>query len=198
MYECTFVESNTIMSISIYTGCMYSGKTSEIIREYKRWEKIGKTVLCINYIKDERYGNDDYIYSHNMEKAKCVKVLNLVDVSEELLRDSDIIMINEGQFFNDLIDFCTKWCEVYNKNIIVCGLDGDFQRKPIGQMNQLMSISDNINKLKALCYICKDGSSALFSWRNTNDQQQILIGNDYIPVCRKHYIELQKSSNEVA
>lgn len=172
---------------------MYSGKTSQLIREYKKWGKIGKTVLCINYAKDERYGNDDFIYSHNMEKAKCVKVTNLFDVSENLLKNSDLIMINEGQFFTDLIDFCIKWCETYNKNIIVCGLDSDFQRKPIGQMNELMSICDNIEKLKALCNICKDGTPALFSWRNTNDKQQIVIGTDYIPVCRKHFIELQKS-----
>ena len=182
-----------IMSISIYVGCMFSGKTSQLIREYKRWRKIGKSVLCINYAQDDRYGDDEFMYSHNMEKAKCVRANNLFDVSENILKDSDIIMINEGQFFSDLVEFCTKWCDNHNKNIIVCGLDGNFQRKPMGQINELISICDNIEKLKALCDICKDGTSALFSWRNTNNQDQIVIGTDYIPVCRKHYIELQKS-----
>lgn len=184
------------MSITIYTGCMYSGKTSQLISEYKKWKKIGKNVLCINYAKDERYGKDEFMYSHNMERAKCVKVINLFDVPEILLKESDLIMINEGQFFSDLVNFCVKWCETCNKNIIVCGLDSDFQRKPIGQINELMSLCDNIVKLKALCDICKDGTPALFSWRNTNDKQQIVIGTDYIPVCRKHYIELQKSRGE--
>lgn len=180
------------MSISVYLGCMYSGKTSQLIREYKRWRTVGKSVLCINYANDDRYGNDEFMYSHGMEKAKCVKVIKLSDIPKNLLNDSDIIMVNEGQFFTDLVDFCTKWCEIYNKNIIVCGLDGDFQRKPMGQMNELISICDNVEKLKALCNICKDGTPALFSWRNTNDQQQIVIGTDYLPVCRRHYIELKK------
>jgi thymidine kinase len=183
------------MSINLYIGCMYSGKTSLLIREYKRWEKIGKSVLCINYAKDDRYGNDDFMYSHNTEKAKCIKVINLSDVPKNLLNSSDIIIINEGQFFSDLINFCTEWCDLYSKNIIVCGLDGDFQRKPIGQINELISLCDDVEKLKALCDICRDGTPALFSWRNTNDRQQIVIGNNYIPVCRKHYLQLQKNKD---
>lgn len=172
---------------------MYSGKTSQIIAECKRWEKIAKSVLCINYAEDERYGNDNFMYSHNMEKAKCIRVINLSDIPENILNETDIIMINEGQFFSDLIKFCIKWCDTYNKNIVVCGLDGDFQRKPMGQINELISLCDDHKKLKALCDICLDGTSALFSWRNTNDKQQKIIGTDYIAVCRKHYTELHKN-----
>ena len=173
---------------------MFGGKTSRLISEYKRWEKIGKSVLCINYIKDNRYGTDNFMYSHNMEKAKCVKVLNLSDIPEDLVKNSDIIMINEGQFFTDLVAFCTKWCDEFSKNIIVCGLDGDFQRKPIGQINELIPLCDNVEKLKALCDMCNDEEKApgLFSWRKTNDLQQVVIGNDYVPLCRKHYLEMQK------
>lgn len=186
------------MSITVYIGCMFSGKTSRLISEYKRWKKIGKSVICINYEKDNRYGessqrdspDNDFMYSHNMEKAECIKTLDLSDISEDKLINYDIIMINEGQFFANLVDFCIKWCEQYNKNIIVCGLDGSFQRKPMGQINELLSVCDNIEKLKALCDICKDGTFALFSWRITPDQEQIIIGTDYIPVCRKHFIDL--------
>ena len=180
------------MSINLYTGCMFAGKSNFLISEYKRWEKIGKSVLCINYIKDDRYCTDNFVCSHSNEKAKCIKVLNLSDVSEDLLKNTDIIMIDEGQFFTDLVAFCTKWCDEFGKNIIVCGLDGDFQRKPIGQINELIPLCDNVEKLKAFCDICKDGTAALFSWRKTNDLQQVVIGNDYMPLCRKHYLEMQK------
>jgi thymidine kinase len=178
------------MSITLYLGCMYSGKTSELIREYKRWQKIGNSVICINYIDDKRYDvkdEDQFMYSHNMEKVRCIKTKLLNTISVDVLHDIDIIMINEGQFFSDIKEFCENWCDKYNKDIIICGLDGDFEREPMGQMNQLISICDNITKLKALCNICKDETPGLFSWRISNNKSKIHIGTDYIPVCRKHY-----------
>ena len=135
------------MSITLYLGCMYSGKTSELIREYKRWQKIGKSIICINYIDDKRYDvidEDQFMYSHNMEKARCIKTKLLNTISDDVLHDIDIIMINEGQFFSDIKEFCEKWCDKYNKDIIICGLDGDFEREPMGQMNQLISITSQI------------------------------------------------------
>lgn len=183
------------MSLTLYIGCMFSGKTSSLISECKKWQEIGKSVLCINYIKDNRFGLEDYLYSHDMQKTKCIKVLHLSDIPLDLLQNTNIIMINEGQFFTDLVDFCIKWCEKFNKIIYVCGLDGDFQRKPIGQINELIPLCDNVKKLTALCKICNDGTVGLFSWRKTNNLHQIVISNDYIPLCRKHYIEKTEKLN---
>ena len=52
-------------SIKLIIGCMYSGKTSELIREYNKWKSINKTVLIINFAEDERYGKDNFLYSHD-------------------------------------------------------------------------------------------------------------------------------------
>ena len=57
-------------SIRIYIGCMYSGKTSEIIKEYHRQHSIDKKVLCINYKGDTRYGADDFLYNHDSTKYR--------------------------------------------------------------------------------------------------------------------------------
>lgn len=177
-------------SIRLYIGCMFSGKTSELIREYTRFIKIGMKVLCINYTFDTRYGEDAFVYSHDLNKMKCVKSKLLSDISKEMLIENDVILINEGQFFDDLLEFCKEYCDEYKKHIIICGLDGDYMRKPFGKINELISISDEITKLKAFCTECNDGTPALFTWRLSKDKSQISINNDYIPVCRFHYLQL--------
>jgi thymidine kinase len=182
-------------SIRLYLGCMYSGKTSELIREYTRYQKIGKKVICINYALDNRYdttdtdNNNSYVYSHDLNKIKCLKSKTLKEINYKTILEYDVILINEGQFFPDILEFCTLYCDKHNKNIIVCGLDGDYLRKPFGEINQLISIADEITKLKALCIKCNDGTPALFTWRMSNDINQVSINNDYIPVCRFHYLE---------
>ena len=179
--------------ITVYLGCMYSGKTSELIRECRRCISINKKVLAINYIADNRYSDDDFIASHNLDKVACIKVNKLADITNNHLDDCDYICIDEGQFFSDLKEYVLKWCEEYNKNIIVIGLSGDFKREPFGQILDLIPIADRVIKLNALCTYCNDGTEALFTHRISNESEQIVIGNsNYIPVCRKHYIAFNK------
>lgn len=178
-------------SIRLYLGCMYSGKTSELLREYRRWKNIGKKVICINYSKDERYGKDEFVRSHDLSKEPCYKTELLSNIKFEDLTNYDVILINEGQFFNDLTKFCEFWCDKHNKNIVICGLDGDFLRKPFGQINDIISMADEVVKLKAFCSKCNDGTLAIFTHRLSGEKDQVVIGNtNYIPVCRKHYNEL--------
>lgn len=189
------MEHNTmdIGRIDLVLGCMFSGKTTEVIAECKKWFSISKNALCINYFADDRYGDDDNLYSHDKEKIKCVRVYKLKDIDDELIKSSDIILINEGQFFDDLIDNCVKWCDVYNKKIIVSGLDGDFLRKPFGKILDLIPYANSVKKLKAFCSICKDGTHAYFSSRLSNESNQVVIGSsNYVAVCRKHYLSLEK------
>ncbi len=177
------------MSIDLYIGCMYSGKTSRLITEYRKWKKIDKNILCINYNKDTRYSEEAKIVSHDKEEmgkdSEQIAVEYLREVTN--IEKYDIIMINEGQFFVDLVEYCKEWCEKYNKHIIVCGLDGDFEREPLGDINRLISLADNVVKLKALCEICNDGTDGIFSKRLSKNTDKIEIGTGYIAVCRKHY-----------
>ncbi len=183
------------MSLRLYLGCMFSGKTSELIREYTRWTKIGKKVICINYADDTRYGDDNYVYSHDLNKIECLKTDKLYNIKKEEINKYQVILINEGQFFEDILEFCKEYVDIYKKDIVVCGLDGDYLRKPFGKINDLISICDEVTKLKAFCVKCNDGTPALFTWRISSDNNQISINNDYIPVCRKHYLESTNSKS---
>jgi thymidine kinase len=103
------------------------------------------------------------------------------------LRNADVILINEAQFFDDLY-VCVNDMLKENKKIFVSGLDGDFERKKFGQILDLFPLCDKITKLTSLCSLCKNGEPGIFSMRLNKDKTQMLIGSDnYIPVCRSCY-----------
>jgi thymidine kinase len=177
-------------SIHVIMGCMYSGKTTEIMRYAHRYQSIDSNIVLINYIDDDRYG-DDLIYTHDKAGMKGMKARNLYDISSEELNEASVVIINEGQFFSDLYDFCMDMAEKRGKHVLVCGLDGDFERKPFGDILKLIPVAETVKKLSALCAVCKNGTKAHFSKRIVEKKEQVLIGSDdmYIPVCRRHYIE---------
>jgi thymidine kinase len=179
--------------LNIIIGCMFSGKTSELVRECRRRLHSKQKVLVINYISDNRYTEEDYIVSHNLEKIKCIKVKELKDIPCTEIDKVDFIFIDEGQFFIDLKEYVNKWCDEYKKNITIVGLDGDFKREPFGQILDLIPKCDNIIKLKALCALCNDDTEGLFTYRLSDENEQISIGvENYIPLCRYHYLQKNK------
>ena len=103
------------------------------------------------------------------------------------LINSDVILINEGQFFEDLCEVVTQMLDL-KKRVYICGLDGDFERKKFGQILDLIPMCDKVTKLTSLCSLCKNGTKGIFSMRLTNEKTQTLVGSDnYIPVCRNCY-----------
>lgn len=173
--------------LKIVTGCMFSGKTSYIIRECKKWQSIGKNVLIINYDLDRRYSEKDQIVSHDKFKIDCVMISELdIDISEY-----DVVLINEAQFFSQLKDHVNYWCDELKKIVVVSGLDGDYLRGKFGEVLDLIPYCDEFIKLKAYCSICKDGTDAIFTWKtsnNTDIKNIVEIGvHNYVPLCRKHY-----------
>ena len=181
-------------SINVIIGCMFSGKTSQLIKIAKRYSNVNKNVLMINYSEDKRYGDDNKVYTHDLIGLDCIFVKDLnKDIQKnpfflEKYRESEVICINEGQFYTGLVDFCRKSANNDNKEIHVCGLDGDYLQKPFGEILNLIPIAETTKKLNALCKICNNGNLAYFTKRISNSQDQYLIGGkgDYIPVCRTH------------
>jgi thymidine kinase len=182
-------------SLKLILGCMFSGKTTELQREFREWSSIGKKPLCINYIDDNRYGNIfTNMYNHDENAVECIKVGLLSEVDREMIMNTEIILINEGQFFPDLVEYCKLWCEEYKKNIIVCGLDGDYLRRPFGKILDLIPLADSYEKLTAYCKRCSDGTKAIFTHRKSSEKEQVVIGaSNYEALCRKCYSELNNN-----
>ena len=182
-------------NLELIMGCMYSGKTTELIRLMNRYKSINNNILAINYKNDTRYGNDNKIYTHNKNGVEALHIDDLTALCEgsefqNQYETAEIIFINEGQFFNNLYEFCVRAVDMDCKTVIVCGLDGDFRREPFGDMLRLVPLADKVTRLTALCKICNNGTRGLFTLRTINSSEQTLIGGDesYMPVCRTHYL----------
>lgn len=172
--------------LEIIIGNMFSGKTSELLRRINREKSIHKKILIINYISDNRY-SEDSIVSHDHIGMKCLKIEKL---SELVIDDYDSIFIDEAQFFDDLYTQVVKLVDIYKKHVVICGLDGDFNRMPFGDIIKLIPISDSVLKLRAYCNKCNDGTYGPFTKKINDSKNVIEIGGSdmYIPVCRTHYL----------
>ena len=180
-------------SIHLILGCMFSGKTTELVRNIKRFRSIGRTTMVINYHLDNRYG-ENTVSTHDSIGVDAYMINNLNSIhSNEKLKNiysnSKYIFINEGQFFENLYNFCVNAANNDNKIVYICGLDGDFKQQKFGQLIDLIPVCDSLIKLHALCKIC--GCKASFTKRNSDEGSQVVIGNGnmYSAVCRKHYLE---------
>jgi len=190
--------------LEIILGSMYSGKTTRLVEIYKQCEFCNISVAVINHIIDNRY-DDDLLSTHDKIKIPCIKTAKLMDLWTDFIplndnvdktyrikdkfqvAKSSVILINEGQFFPDLLEFVNKLLN-QQKQVYVCGLDGDFQRKKFGQILDLIPLCDKVEKLNSLCSLCKNGKKGIFSMRLTDEIEQTIVGSqNYIPVCRECY-----------
>lgn len=190
--------------LEIIIGPMFSGKTSRLVKIHKQCKFCNISVAVINHSTDNRY-DDKLLSTHDQVKIPCIKTERLfniwtdnIDIENNIqdiprikdkfkVASSNVILINEGQFFPDLEDFVKKLLEC-GKRVYVCGLDGDFERKKFGQILDLIPLCDKVTKLTSLCGLCKSGTPGIFSKRITSEKAQTVVGSDnYIPVCRNCY-----------
>ena len=176
--------------IDIIMGCMFSGKSTEIIRLINRYKALEKKILIVNHSSDTRY-KENSISTHSNINISCFSTADLATLKTDEKYDyngTDVIVIEEGQFFENLYDFAVQAADKDNKIVIIAGLDGDSNREEFGDIIKLIPKCDSVVKLHALCSICKDGTLACFTKRIVKNQSKILVGvNEFIPVCRFHF-----------
>jgi len=195
--------------ISIILGCMYSGKSTELVRRVSRWRAIGMPTVIINSSHDTRTGLS--VRTHSGKTVIAIKLKYLMKLFETdfsfigeggtsaCWRDMAVIAIDEAHFFPDLLEF-VKEMEKHNKIIIISGLDGDYKREPIGDILKVIPLCDDVVKLKALDMRDRDGSEAIFSKRIVEGDEQILVGaqESYIAVSRKNFLDTRTLSKNVS
>jgi thymidine kinase len=180
--------------ITLILGCMFAGKSSELIRQIRRYRSIGLNVFIIKHIIDDRY-NVNSITSHDKESIESVNVSELETIWSKYMNEylkANLIVIEEAQFFESIYDFVIQTAEKYGKDVIVAGLDGNFKRKPFlkGELLDLVPIAENVYKLHGFCQICHKKASFTKSVMKDTDNEVVVGGKEcYIPVCRQHYIE---------
>jgi len=179
------------MSVDLILGCMFSGKTTELIKRVSQYRNAGMNCLVLNSIKDIRCANDE-IKTHDGTVLECLKVSSLSDINVEVY---DVIAVDEGQFFKDLLYFVCYWADALEKKVVIAGLNGDCERSPWQNINEIIPYATSIEFKKASCHLCRSLDSAIYSMRIiAGDEKReggciIDVGgaDKYVPVCRSCY-----------
>ena len=173
--------------IEVIAGCMFSGKTEELIRRLRRAQIAKQNVKIFKPDIDTRFKKNS-IVSHSEQSLPSVLIKDINEIIE-LSKDAQVIGIDEAQFFSpDLIDICNNLAN-NGKRVIVAGLDQDYRGIPFEPMPQLLAIAEYITKTLAICVVC--GNPADKTQRKTTSSERVVVGASdiYEARCRKcHFI----------
>ncbi len=173
--------------VEVICGSMFSGKTEELIRRLKRAQIARQRVEIFKPSIDVRYSEEEVV-SH---QGNCIPSTS-VDTSASILllgQDSDVVGIDEAQFFDEhIVEVCNELASK-GVRVIVAGLDLDFKGTPFGPMPALCAIADEVTKVHAICVRC--GALAYISHRKVAGDKQVMLGetHEYEPLCRECYKE---------
>jgi len=160
-------------SIEVIAGCMFSGKTEELIRRLRRAQIARQTVEIFKPAIDNRYSETEVV-SHSQAKIAS----HLVAASHEILSLSpaaDVVGVDEAQFFDvGIVEVCEQLANA-GKRVIVAGLDLDYRGKPFGPMPHLMAVAEYVTKTLAVCM--KSGLPASRSQRISANRELVAVGH---------------------
>lgn len=140
--------------VELICGSMFSGKTEELLRRIRRAEIARRTIQIFKPRLDNRYGLEKVASHNGVARQDAVVVENATDILALVHPDTQIVAIDEVQFFDWAIaDVCSELAD-RGKRVIAAGLDQDFRGEPFGPMPLLMALAEEVDKLHAICVVC--------------------------------------------
>jgi thymidine kinase len=170
--------------IEVIVGSMFSGKSEELIRRLRRAQIARQKVQIFKPSIDTRYG-DDHIVSHSEMRIQSFAVKSARELLDHVEPDTEVVGIDEGQFFDVELPMICNTLADQGKRVIVAGLDQDYLGKPFEPMPQLLAIAEYITKTLAICMVC--GNPANHTQRLVPSGDRVLLGaqGTYEARCRK-------------
>ena len=175
--------------IEVICGCMFAGKTEELIRRINVLSYARKNILVFKPKIDDRYSTTE-IASHAGSKVPCIVISEAKEILNHVNYDTDVVAIDEVQFFDeDVVDIC-EYLADSGLRVMVAGLDKDFRGEPFGVLPDLLTRAEFVTKLTAVCAKC--GAPATRTQRIINGKPAsfndpiVLVGakEAYEPRCR--------------
>ena len=175
--------------IEVISGCMFAGKTEELIRRINVLSYAKKNIIVFKPKIDNRY-SDSEIVSHSGAKVPCLVVEKAQDILKKIEADTEVVAIDEVQFFDkDIVEVC-EYLADKGIRVMVVGLDKDFRGESFGVMPELLTRAEFVTKLTAVCAKC--GAPATRTQRLVNGKPAgfedpiVMVGADesYEPRCR--------------
>jgi len=194
-------KNKPVGSLEVIRGCMFAGKTEELIRRIKRLKFARQTYLAFKPALDNRYSETE-IASHNGETITAHVVSSAKEILAHLRNHAggvDVVAIDEAQFFGRELVKVIQTLIGEGYRVIVAGLDTDFRGEPFGPMGDLLAIADEDIHLKAICTVCgrpANMTQRLIDGEPANwDDPVILVGHKdhYEARCREHHVVRGKS-----
>ena len=180
--------------IEVVCGCMFSGKTEELIRRLNRALIAKQKVEIFKPAVDQRY-HAEKIVSHAEREIRSTPV-NFANDILLLAGDCDVVGIDEAQFFDEsIVEVCNTLANS-GKRVIVAGLDMDFEGRPFGPMPHLLAVAEFVTKVHAIC--AQTGELASFSFRLTENKTQVVLGekDKYEARSRGAFLEGMKHNDK--
>jgi thymidine kinase len=159
--------------IEVITGSMFSGKSEELIRRLRRAQIARQKVQIFKPHVDSRY-SEDHIISHSEMRIPSENLQSSRDLLARVMPDTDVVGIDEGQFFDAELPAVCNALANQGKRVIVAGLDQDYLGKPFEPMPQLLAIAEYITKTLAICMVC--GNPANHTQRLVASRERVLLG----------------------
>ena len=159
--------------IEVIVGCMFSGKSEELIRRLRRAQIAKQRVQIFKPIIDTRF-SDDHIVSHSDMRISSEAVATSRLLLEHVGKDAEVVGIDEGQFFDLELPMVCNTLADRGVRVIVAGLDQDYLGKPFEPMPQLLAIAEYITKTHAICMVC--GNPASHTQRLVASGDRVLVG----------------------
>jgi thymidine kinase len=181
------VRQNGTGWIEVIAGSMFSGKSEELIRRLNRARIARQKVQVFKPTIDVRYSFEE-IASHSGQKHLSIPVTSTSEMLEKLEADTEVVGIDEAQFFDLPIIDAVNELAARGKRVIIAGLDQDYTGKPFEPMPQLLSIAEFITKTHAICVKC--GSTANYSQRTVESEERVEVGaaDKYEARCRRCFV----------
>jgi len=197
--------------LKLILGPMWASKSSYLIREYNRYSIAKKKCLMVKYSKDTRY-DDASVSTHDGVKVKALPCSYLYEI-DHLVKNYNVICIDEVQFYKDAFIFCDKWCNS-GLTVVACGLNGTFNRTPWSVISRLIPLTENIVFVTAVC--TDTGEDAAYSNINIKvpeNQVEVIGGAElynavdrptyfknkqfYTPELIKEFVEIYIAANNI-
>jgi thymidine kinase len=169
--------------IEVICGCMFSGKTEELIRRLRRARFARQRVIIFKPAIDDRYDTES-IVTHDALSMEARQVTSAAQIPE-LVGDHEVVGVDEAQFFGDGLVAVLEELANRGLRVVVAGLDQDYLGRPFEPIPQLMAVAEYVTKTLAICMVC--GNPADRSQRIVARDGQVLVGatDAYEARCRR-------------
>jgi thymidine kinase len=180
--------TSPIGKITLFMGPMFSGKTTLLIETIQKTSYKIKQPILVYYQNKQDTNSLKTNFNYTSSAIQCTQLKDILTILDQY----DIIGIDEGHLFPDLVEISEYLCKK-GKSVYIAALSGDYKMEPFENIANLISKADKIKLLKAYCYYCKKEAGFTLRTFTNNENENLLnkynntTNNIYRPVCKMCY-----------